>query len=62
MVKLVTYYIIFKLVEKYKESENSFLDIFYKDISNDEISIAYKIIEEIESNLSTIIQEYSKLT
>jgi DNA-binding MarR family transcriptional regulator len=40
-----------KLAKKYQNKEMDFLELLYKDISEDEIRSVFKIISKMEKNL-----------
>lgn len=46
------------LSEKYAAKEKQFMSLLYKDISDDEIRVAYKIISKMEENLK--VGEFSE--
>lgn len=46
-----------KMAEKYAQKEKAFLELLYKDISDDEIKTVYKIISRMEENLKSNSEE-----
>ena len=42
-----------QMSEKYAQKEQAFMELLYKDISDDEIRTVYKIISKMEENLKS---------